>query len=93
VGLNLRIAPTAWDDPFEDDADNGFGEDGFGGGSFGGEAPFGLRRGMRVQHPQFGVGQVMQVTGAGGSARVKVRFNEVGLKTLILEYARLEILS
>ncbi len=44
--------------------------------------------GSRVRHPQFGVGVVESLTG-GESVRAKVRFYEVGTKTLILDYARL----
>ncbi len=46
--------------------------------------------GARVNHPQFGPGSVLSVTGTGGNARAKVHFDRVGVKTLILEYARLE---
>jgi DNA helicase-2/ATP-dependent DNA helicase PcrA len=44
--------------------------------------------GARVRHPQFGVGTVESFTGGSG-ARVRVKFRDVGLKTLVLEYARL----
>jgi DNA helicase-2/ATP-dependent DNA helicase PcrA len=49
-----------------------------------------LPAGSIVRHPQFGLGTVERVDGAGPSARARVRFNTVGTKTLILEYARLE---
>ncbi|MCL4742089.1 MAG: UvrD-helicase domain-containing protein [Phycisphaerales bacterium] len=48
--------------------------------------------GCRVRHPQFGVGTVLSLDG-GTSVRVRVRFGQVGDKTLILEYARLQRLS
>ena len=48
--------------------------------------------GCRVRHPQFGVGTVLSLDG-GTSVRVRVRFGNVGDKTLILEYARLQRLS
>lgn len=44
--------------------------------------------GCKVRHPQFGVGTVVDVLG-GQMARAKVDFAEVGVKTLVLEYARL----
>jgi len=44
--------------------------------------------GMNVRHPQFGVGRVEAVT-RGIDAKVKVKFS-VGVKTLVLQYARLE---
>ncbi len=46
--------------------------------------------GTQVRHPQFGQGSVIDVTGAGATARARIRFNTVGIKTLVLEYARLE---
>jgi hypothetical protein len=45
--------------------------------------------GSLVRHPQFGLGQVVGVTG-GASARADIKFRDVGVKTLILEYARLK---
>ncbi len=51
-----------------------------------------LRVGVRVRHPQFGVGEIIGLTG-GGDARAQVRFREVGVKTLVLQYARLERLD
>lgn len=47
--------------------------------------------GASVRHPQFGVGRVESVT-PGADARASIRFQQVGLKTLVLQYARLEIL-
>lgn len=44
--------------------------------------------GCRVRHPQFGVGEVKQST-PGVNARVTVNFQGVGVKTLVVEYARL----
>ncbi len=45
--------------------------------------------GSKVRHPQFGQGTVMSVIG-GFNARVQVKFRDVGVKTLVLEHARLE---
>lgn len=58
---------------------------GAGQGAGGGTA---FSAGARVRHPQFGVGEVLSYTG-GAHARVTVRFRDVGVKTLIVEYARL----
>jgi len=44
--------------------------------------------GSRVRHPQFGVGEVLSITG-GMNARAVISFRDLGAKTLILEYARL----
>ncbi|MEO1009485.1 MAG: UvrD-helicase domain-containing protein [Planctomycetota bacterium] len=44
--------------------------------------------GSKVRHPQFGVGTVVSC-GTGRGARARVDFVGLGVKTLILEYARL----
>lgn len=49
----------------------------------------GLKVGAVVRHPQFGVGKVMTVT-RGADARAQIAFRDVGIKTLVLRYARLE---
>ncbi len=48
--------------------------------------------GCTVRHPQFGIGTVVAVMG-GSMARAKVKFRQVGEKTLILEHARLRRLD
>jgi len=47
-----------------------------------------LEVGTRVRHPQFGVGRVVSCS-QGPGARARVDFAGIGVKTLILEYARL----
>jgi len=47
-------------------------------------------KGTRVRHPQFGIGEVLDVTAMGSITRASVRFNTHGRKTLILQYANLE---
>jgi DNA helicase-2/ATP-dependent DNA helicase PcrA len=49
------------------------------------------RAGVRVRHPQFGVGEIVSVT-PGRSPKAVVRFRDAGTKTLILEYARLTVI-
>ena len=49
-----------------------------------------LRPGMRVRHPQFGVGSVISVEALDGDTKLVVRFAAVGQKTLRAKYARLE---
>jgi DNA helicase-2/ATP-dependent DNA helicase PcrA len=49
-----------------------------------------VRAGMRVRHPQFGVGNVISVEPLEDDAKLVVRFNAVGQKTLRAKYARLE---
>ena len=49
-----------------------------------------LRPGQRVKHVQFGVGSVISVEPLDGDAKVVVRFNTAGVKTLRAKFARLE---
>ena len=46
--------------------------------------------GQRVRHAKFGEGVVLQVEGSGAQERVQINFNEVGVKWLMLAYAKLE---
>ena len=54
---------------------------------------FGARfpAGTVVRHPQFGIGTVRSISPRGTVSSAKVAFHGIGTKTLILEYARLEI--
>ncbi len=49
-----------------------------------------LRRGDRVRHRTFGEGRVANVEGSGKQAQVKVDFDAIGRKQLVLAWARLE---
>jgi len=49
--------------------------------------------GTLVRHPQFGLGRVEQTAPMGAQTRAVVAFNTHGRKTLILQYARLEIVT
>jgi DNA helicase-2/ATP-dependent DNA helicase PcrA len=50
----------------------------------------GVRPGMRVRHPQFGVGNVISVEEHNDDVKITVRFVSVGVKKLLAKYARLE---
>ena len=50
----------------------------------------GLAAGQRVTHPSFGDGVVLNFEGAGSHARAQVRFDKVGIKWLVLAFARLQ---
>ncbi len=49
-----------------------------------------LERGTRVRHPIFGPGIVEQVSGAGTNCKLRIRFDRVGMKTVMLRFADLE---
>jgi DNA helicase-2/ATP-dependent DNA helicase PcrA len=53
----------------------------------------GLRPGIRVRHPQFGVGTVLSVEQLDDDVKLLVRFQTVGQKTLRAKYAKLEMVS
>jgi len=49
-----------------------------------------LKAGMRVRHPQFGVGSVISIEALHDDTKLVVRFAAVGLKTLRAKFAKLE---
>ncbi|MCF6202898.1 MAG: DNA helicase II [Methylococcaceae bacterium] len=48
--------------------------------------------GQRVSHVKFGEGVVLQMEGEGAQERVQINFHDVGLKWLMLSYAKLDVL-
>ncbi len=48
------------------------------------------RKGLRVRHPSYGVGQVLQVEGSGPDTKVTVVFSNNTVKKFVAKYARLE---
>ena len=53
--------------------------------------PSGLKPGLRVRHPQFGVGTVISVEPLDDDTKLVVRFTTVGRKTLRAKFAKLEV--
>jgi len=51
------------------------------------------RRGQRVRHREYGLGRVMWVRPSRGRTHAGVRFETHGDKTLVLEYANLEMVE
>jgi DNA helicase-2/ATP-dependent DNA helicase PcrA len=49
-----------------------------------------LRLGMKVRHPQFGVGTVLSIEALEDDTKLIVRFADIGQKTLRAKFARLE---
>jgi DNA helicase-2/ATP-dependent DNA helicase PcrA len=50
----------------------------------------GVREGMRVRHPVFGLGTVIAAFGAGLDQKLKIKFERAGVKTIMVRYANLE---
>ncbi len=59
-------------------------------GQWGGDEVPEIRRGLRVRHPVFGDGSVIAVSGQGASQKLRIRFDRVGVKTVLLKFANLE---
>jgi len=53
----------------------------------------GLKAGMRVEHPKFGYGVVTEMDRDGSNMKAKVEFENFGLKTLLLTFAKLRIVN
>ncbi|MEX2335836.1 MAG: UvrD-helicase domain-containing protein [Fulvivirga sp.] len=51
----------------------------------------GLQTGMKVEHPKFGYGLVVEMDETGANRKAKVNFNDFGEKTLLLSFAKLKI--
>ena len=49
-----------------------------------------LKLGMKVRHPQFGIGTVLSVEAVDDDTKLVVRFVNIGQKTLRAKFARLE---
>ena len=52
-----------------------------------------LQTGMKVEHPKFGFGTVVNMDLSGADRKAKINFNEVGEKTLLLSFAKLRIIQ
>ncbi len=52
-----------------------------------------FRVGARVKHPTFGIGTVRGLSGNGKDRQATVSFSSVGVKKLLLEYAKLEVIE
>jgi DNA helicase-2/ATP-dependent DNA helicase PcrA len=47
--------------------------------------------GLRVRHPVFGFGTVAQVIGTGPDQKLRIRFDQAGLKTVMVRFANLDL--
>jgi DNA helicase-2/ATP-dependent DNA helicase PcrA len=51
----------------------------------------GLKEGMKVEHPKFGYGLVVEMDNSGANRKARVNFDDFGEKTLLLSFAKLKI--
>ena len=61
-------------------------------GSAGSVQP-GISVGAIVQHERFGVGEVQATEGVGENAKATIKFQNAGVKTLLLKFAKLKIIG
>jgi len=47
--------------------------------------------GLRVRHPIFGPGTILEVSGSGANQKLRIRFERAGVKTVVTRYANLEL--
>jgi DNA helicase II / ATP-dependent DNA helicase PcrA len=52
-----------------------------------------LQAGMKVEHPKFGFGTVVQMDMSGADKKAKINFSNAGEKTLLLSFAKLRIVK
>lgn len=52
-----------------------------------------LQTGMKVEHPKFGFGTVVNMDISGADKKARINFSEVGEKTLLLSFAKLRIID
>lgn len=52
-----------------------------------------LHEGNVIEHERFGIGSVLSVEGSGDSAKARIKFLNVGEKTLLLKFARFKVLK
>ena len=57
-----------------------------------GEAPT-LCKGQRIVHERFGMGEVVNVDGEGDNTKATIRFENAGVKQLLLRFARFKVVE
>ena len=51
------------------------------------------KEGMKVEHDRFGIGVICKLEGKGANKKISVNFTDVGEKTLLAKFAKLNILK
>ena len=53
----------------------------------------GISVGSVVEHSRFGMGTVLRLEGAGENSKATVEFKNVGVKQLLMKFARLKVIK
>ena len=51
-----------------------------------------LAEGMTIEHPRFGIGRIIAIDTSMPDAKIKVQFDNVDIKTLMLKFAKFKII-
>ena len=49
-----------------------------------------FRKGDRIFHEKFGKGNIEEITGRGSNIKAKIRFDDAGIKAIVLSFAKLK---
>ena len=49
-----------------------------------------FRKGDRIFHEKFGKGDIEEITGSGSNIKAKISFDDAGIKTIVLSFAKLK---
>ena len=52
-----------------------------------------LQIGMHIEHERFGIGEIINIEGNAANKKATIKFDTVGLKQLLLKFARLKIVD
>ena len=50
-------------------------------------------KGQRIVHERFGMGEVVNVDGEGDNTKATIRFENAGVKQLLLRFARFKVVE
>lgn len=53
----------------------------------------GISAGQTIEHERFGIGEVIKVEGTGDNCKATVQFKHVGIKQLLLKFAKFKVIS
>ena len=62
-------------------------------GSSGGQGAAAVSPGTVISHDRFGVGEVLRVEGTGENTKITVNFRNIGVKQLLVKFARFQVVG